>query len=352
LVRYLCERFPGVPRYLASLEYRRTDAETLVLAMLQEYVSHQGDAWTLLQGALRRYYEEVLTGQRRLPGTVFEGGSPLDTDHGRIEPAVMELIGGFCVQFAESLGRRTAEMHSALASSTDDPLFAPEPFTRLYQRSLYQSLRTRILRNLRMIENALSGRELLALEDHNRAEMTNLLSKREQILAALKPIVEHRISGLKTRVHGDYNLQQVLFTGGDFMIIDFEGEPGIAPGARRLKYSPLRDVADMIRSFYYAAYSAMYQHAATHPEDLHALQPYANLWYHSVSRLFLAAYRQFVSPAGILPAAEAEQRILLRAFLLDKSVSGVVHEMKTRPHWLAIPVKGVESVLSESTADG
>jgi maltose alpha-D-glucosyltransferase/alpha-amylase len=277
----------------------------------------------------------------------LESGSPLDADHGQISATVQGLIGSLYVQFAELLGKRTAEMHGALSSDKSDPLFAPEPFSKLYQRALYQSLRSRVLRSFLVLEGALPG-----LETDQKREIRALLSGREDILAALMEIVGHKISGMKTRVHGDYNLYQVLFTGRDFMIIDFEGEPGLPPGARRLKYSPLRDVADMIRSFYYAAYGALYQHTAAHPEDLASLEPYASLWYRSVSRLFLSSYRKAMSQTGILPADEAEQRILLRAFLLDKGITGVVHELKERPEWLTIPVRGVQSILAETAAGG
>jgi maltose alpha-D-glucosyltransferase/alpha-amylase len=335
-------RFSGVPRYLARLEYRQGESDTVAVALLQEYVPNQGDAWRVLQGALSRYYEEVLAGERGMSEAILQTGSPLAGDHGQIDPAVRELIGSLYVQFAELLGTRTAQMHVALASVKTDPLFAPEPFSKLYQRSLYQSLRSRILRSFRVLESGFSK-----LEDDKKQEIQALLSLREEILAALMQVVENKISGMKTRVHGDYNLTQVLFTGRDFMIIDFEGEPGLPAGARRLKYSPLRDVADMIRSFYYAAYGGLYQHAAAHPEHLADLEPYAALWYRSLSRLFLSAYREAMSEANILPTSEAEQLLLLRAFLLDKGIAGVVHELKNRPGWLTIPIRGVQSILSD-----
>jgi len=347
MVRFLSERarFDGVPRYLASLEYQRPGADALVFSMLQEYVPHQGDAWTLIQSALSRYYEEVLMGDLQPPESALASGSPLDGDHGQIDGTVQELIGSLYIQFAALLGRRTAQMHRALASDSDDPLFAPEPFSKLYQRSLYQSLRSRILRSFRFLEKTAG-----ALETAEQAEVHALLEAREQILAALKRILEQKISGMKTRVHGDYNLSQALFTGRDFSIIDFEGEPELAPGARRLKYSPLRDVADMIRSFYYAAYGAVQQHTSVHPEDLSTLEPYASLWYRSISRLFLASYRESMNGSNMLPLSEEEQNILLRAFLLDKGCSAVVYELKNRPQWLIIPVRGVQSILGE--ADG
>ena len=157
---------------------------------------------------------------------------------------------------------------------------------------------------------------------------------------------------MKTRIHGDYNLRQILFTGREFMIIDFEGEPGLPPGARRLKYSPLRDAADMIRSIYYAAYSALHQHTTAHPGDLPSLEPYALLWYRSISRLFLSSYRRAMGSGGILPESAEEQRILLRAFLLDKAIAGAVYDSRQRPEWLSIPVRGVLSILPETDADG
>ena len=345
VVRFLSDqaRFTGVPGYLASLEYRRPDSDTLVLALLQEYVPNQGDAWNLFQSALSQYYEQVLTGNLIVPSTAFETGSPLDADHGQIDPAVQELIGSIYIQFADLLGRRTAEMHRALASITTDPLFSPEPFSKLYQRSLYQSLRNRILRGLRLLEKTLPE-----LEPNKIVEVEAVLSQRERILATLQDLLANKISGKTTRVHGDYNLCQVLFTGRDFLIIDFEGEPELTPSARRLKYSPLRDVADMIRSFHYAAYGALYQHTAVHPEDLLPLEPYASLWYRDISRLFLSSYRKAMGEATVLPEREGEQRILLRAFLLDKGIHGILHELKTRPEWLAIPVRGIQSIFSET----
>jgi maltose alpha-D-glucosyltransferase/alpha-amylase len=349
MVRFLSgqARFTGVPRYLASLEYRRPDADALVLALLQEYVPNQGDAWHLIQGALSQYYEQVLMGKLAVPSTAFETSSPLDADHGQIDPEVRELIGSLYIQFADLLGRRTAEMHRALASSAADPLFSPEPFSKLYQRSLYQSLRSRILRGLRVMEKILPG-----LEADKKEEIRAVLSQRDRILAALQALLSTRISGKKTRVHGDYNLCQVLFTGRDFLIIDFEGEPGLAPSARRLKYSPLRDVAEMIRSFYYAAYGALYQHTGVHPEDLSSLEPYASLWYRDISRVFLSSYRKAMGETTVLPASEGEQWILLRAFLLDKGIHGILHELKSRPEWLAIPVRGIQSIFSETGSSG
>jgi maltose alpha-D-glucosyltransferase/alpha-amylase len=108
----------------------------------------------------------------------------------------------------------------------------------------------------------------------------------------------------------------------------------------------------MIRSFHYAAYGALYHHTAAHPEDLEILEPYASLWYRSFSRLFLSSYRETMGQTEILPAREAEQRSLLRAFLLDKGITGTVHELKERPEWLIIPVRGVQSILSEISAGG
>jgi maltose alpha-D-glucosyltransferase/alpha-amylase len=349
MVRFLSDvvQFRGAPRYLASLEYRRPDSEPLIVAMLQEYVTNQGDAWTVMQSALSRYYEEVLMGQHGIPEKAFAAASPVTGEAKGVDEAVQQLIGSLDIQFAELLGRRTAEMHGALASSNSDPLFSPEPFTKLYQRSLYQSLRSRILRSFRVLSAA-------AVEAQSREaqQIEELLARREEILAALQRIAGDKIAGKKIRIHGDYDLTQVLFTGREFIVIDFEGEAGEAADARGLKGSPLRDVADMIRSFYYAAYGGLHQHTLTHPENLPLLEPYASLWYRSISRVFLSSYRDTIKPAELLPDGRAEQDILLQAYLLEKSISSIVREMKTRPEWLPIALNGALSILSDGVGGG
>ena len=156
---------------------------------------------------------------------------------------------------------------------------------------------------------------------------------------------------MKTRVHGDYHLGQVLFTGKDFSIIDFEGEPARSIGERKLKRSPLADVAGMLRSFHYAISSALFRRVTNaQPEDTPLLQAWADTWYGYVAGSFLRAYVQTTASAKLAPADPAAFERLLQAFLLEKAVYEVGYEMNNRPDWLAIPMRGIFQVLGPAAA--
>jgi maltose alpha-D-glucosyltransferase/alpha-amylase len=152
---------------------------------------------------------------------------------------------------------------------------------------------------------------------------------------------------MRIRIHGDYHLGQVLYTGKDFKIIDFEGEPARALSERRLKRSPLRDVAGMVRSFQYAAYSVLMQRSSFRAEDISLLEPWADLWYRSISALFLQSYLDTVGKAVFLPAEGEELQILFQAFVLEKAVYELGYELNNRPAWMVIPLRGIRGLLEE-----
>jgi maltose alpha-D-glucosyltransferase/alpha-amylase len=156
------------------------------------------------------------------------------------------------------------------------------------------------------------------------------------------------MSAVKTRYHGDYHLGQVLRTGRDFLIIDFEGEPARALSERRLKRSPLRDVAGMVRSFHYAAHSALHAAGALRPEDVGRLGAWAEGWYAAVAGVFLESYRQAAAGAVFVPGERAEFEVLLRCFLLDKAVYELGYELNNRPDWVFLPLAGIEKILADA----
>ena len=150
---------------------------------------------------------------------------------------------------------------------------------------------------------------------------------------------------MKTRIHGDYHLGQVLFTGKDFAIIDFEGEPARSLGERKLKRSPLADVAGMLRSFHYAISSALLQKITALPEDAALLQAWAERWYAYVAGSFLRSYLTATANAGLAPSDSEAFEDLLQAFLLEKAVYEVGYELNNRPDWIAIPIRGIFQVI-------
>jgi len=334
------KNFEYVPPFAGSLEYHKKGEEPQVLGLLQGLVPNEGDAWTYTLNEIGNYFERVLALEEK-PQLDLKSSSLFDIEFAAIPNLFRELIGAVYLEKANLLGKRTAEMHLALSSS-DDPAFSPEPFSTLYQRSLYQSLRSNIRRGLSFL-----SKQKKNLSEEMLQQANAILESEKDILNFLKRIMENKISGLKIRIHGDYHLGQVLNTGKDFVIIDFEGEPAKPPSERRLKYSALRDVAGMIRSFHYAVYSAFFKQASLRPENITQLEPWVEPWYHYVSGIFLNAYMKKAEGSPIVPKTIDQFEILLQLFLLNKAVYELNYEMNNRPDWVIIPIKGLKPILGK-----
>jgi maltose alpha-D-glucosyltransferase/alpha-amylase len=331
ITRFLTERnrFEHVPAFAGAIEHRRERSEPAVICLLQTAVANEGDAWKLTLDAVGRYYERVLGRKADLQ---IENAPP--------GPLLEELIGGAFPEKVELLGRRTGELHAALASEPNDPAFAPEPFSALAQRSVYQNMRASLRRAFSLLE-----RRLPELPEAFRAEAEEILAGEKKILAHEQRILEHCGSAWKIRIHGDYHLGQVLHTGKDFVILDFEGEPARPLSHRRMKRSALRDVAGMMRSFQYAAYSALWQ-PAMRPEDIPFLERWADFWYRQMASVFLQNYLKATRGSIFVPEKDADLQVLLEAYLLDKAVYEIGYELNHRPEWVVIPIRGIKHILA------
>jgi maltose alpha-D-glucosyltransferase/alpha-amylase len=342
ITRFLTAKtgFRNLPLFAGSIEYREAGAEPVVLALLQGFAQSQGDAWELTRGAVAQYFERVLVHRAEAAEVPEVPRSLLGVDFSSIPPLLQELIGGVYSEMAALLGKRTGELHLALAGGRGDPNFEPEPFSMLYQRSLYQSMRSltrRVMLSLR--------RGLRKLPEDVQQSVSEVLASEQAIMSGFRKILQKKYSAFKMRVHGDYHLGQVLYTGKDFVIIDFEGEPARSLSERRLKRSPLVDVAGMVRSFHYAAYSALFEQAAIRPGDVALLEPWVEPWYHYVSGVFLGSYLQALGGSPIVREEREELETLLQSFLLEKAVYELGYEVNNRPDWLVIPLKGIEYIL-------
>jgi maltose alpha-D-glucosyltransferase/alpha-amylase len=240
------------------------------------------------------------------------------------------------------LGQRTAELHLTLASAIEDPNFVPEPFSVTYQRSLYHGMRGFVIQVLQLLHQ-----RLRYLPDEVKVDAQKVLNLEDAIIGHFQDISKRKLTGMRIRCHGDYHLGQVLYTGNDFVIIDFEGEPARHLGERRIKRSPLRDVAGMLRSFQYAAYVGLHGQASTvlRPEDLPMLQEWARAWYLWVSATFLKSYLQLIADTPILPQTREGIKVILDAYLLDKAIYEVNYELNNRPDWVGLPLQGILQVL-------
>jgi maltose alpha-D-glucosyltransferase/alpha-amylase len=332
--------YPNIPHVAGALEYRKAGSEPMALGILQVFVPNEGDAWKYSLDSIGRYFERVLSKKNEIQETPTASSSLLELAYREIPALPQELIGGIYLERANLLGKRTAELHLALSANAEDPSFAPEPFSVLYQRSIYQSMQSSARRALQLLR-----KNLKILPEEIKPEAEEILKFENDIMDRFGVILKKKISAMKIRIHGDYHLGQVLYTGNDFIVIDFEGEPAKALSERRLKRPPFRDVAGMIRSFHYAVYTGLLKQAAIRREDIPFLQPWADVWYKYVAGAFLRSYLETADNAPFMPKERDELDILLRTFLLDKAVYELGYELNNRPDWLVIPISGIKQLL-------
>jgi maltose alpha-D-glucosyltransferase/alpha-amylase len=337
--RFLAQRrdFTNTPPLLGAIEYRPPSGEPLTLAVANSLVPQSETAWQFALDNLGRYFEQVLTQQvDKWPHSEGLGAKSLwDLAESPRSAAVHDFSTGFS-QAAALLGQRTAELHQALAADNQSPEFLPEPFTQLYQRSLYQSSRKAAAQNIHRL------RKRLDHLSHRAQQLGRMLLEHEKpLFDQLKAIVSRKITAGRIRCHGDYHLGQVLYTGRDFMIIDFEGEPARSLSERRIKCSPLQDVAGMIRSFHYAAAQGFNHLVATGlptPDNTEPLKRAGTFWAVSAVGAFLAAYQTAASKASFYPAAREDREVLLNFYLLNKAIYEMGYELNNRPDWVEIPL--------------
>jgi maltose alpha-D-glucosyltransferase/alpha-amylase len=342
--RFLTEQanFANIPPFGGSIEYVSKDDAPTTLCMLQGLVTNQGDGWQWMLEELDRYYESYV--QKAIPAE--ELGQPAVSTSvplgvARASQFALEHA-GVALDAAAVLGRRTAEMHLALASSADNPAFLPEPLTKEYFDNLQASINAQAARAYELLRKTMSG-----LADDTVEIAALLLSHRTRILDGLGASNIGSMDGRRTRIHGDYHLGQVLRVKSDFVILDFEGEPARSLEVRRMKHSPLKDVAGMLRSFNYAAWAALMRYASRRPEDQTKLEPWATLWDESASAEFLHAYMEAMEGSHLIPATPAAQWSLLDLYLLEKAFYELIYELNSRPDWVKIPLMGVAALLQQ-----
>jgi maltose alpha-D-glucosyltransferase/alpha-amylase len=196
------------------------------------------------------------------------------------------------------------------------------------------------------------GRTLKRLPQSLQLEAKQVLDQEGAILEFFQSVTRKKISAMRLRCHGDYHLGQVLWTGKDFVIMDFEGEPARPINERRIKRSPLRDVAGMLRSFHYAAYSGLFdfreRRGLVLEEELEAIDFWARFWHFWVSVTFLKTYMEVAINGKFLPESHEELRTLIDLYLLEKAIYEMGYELNNRPEWVRIPLRGILQLL-EST---
>lgn len=314
---FLTQRgFKNTPAVLGSLQYKPESGESCAAAILQQFVPNQGDAWSYTLKSLRDFFERV------------RAGSP-------------SVLGDYA-DSAALLGKRTAEMHAAFEDEHAGPDFAPEPFTN----EDAQKLHTDLLSQADIAFEALRRKQAI-LTGTAAESAREVLHRESEVAAKFNAVRESPVSAVRIRHHGDYHLGQVLYTGSDFMIIDFEGEPARPLSERRRKALAMRDVAGMLRSFQYAAHAALFEAKAGNQ-----LESWAEFWTREVSAIYSDAYFSQSRGLRCIPSNVAERQMLLDAFLLQKALYEVAYELNNRPDWVHIPLRGILSLMEQSRARG
>jgi maltose alpha-D-glucosyltransferase/alpha-amylase len=331
-----------------SLEYRPEGhgREAICLVTVEEFVVNEGDGWSQVVDGLAHSLEEVLAAASRTdlrslpPASLLECADWATRRQDRqlaLLPEAAQLLVGPQLEWAALLGKRTAELHLALASDKDDPDFAPEPLTAIDRQSISHGARSTAKRTFRLAR-PLASRFALVQQ---------VLEHDDEVIRRLQMLISQRIRVSRIRCHGDFHLGQVLWTGKDFVIVDFEGEPARSLGQRRLKRPALVDVAGMIRSLHYASRVAALQLNLNRSisEDRSELEPWLVLWYRTVAGTFLGSYLESAAGATFLPDRRDELGALLDFLLLEKAVYELGYEANSRPDWIEIPARGILDLL-------
>jgi len=314
--------YPHCVPIAGALEYTAANGVVVSLALVQAFVANQGDGWSYTLAYLERFLEPLRTSAETVPPDV----------HG----AYLALV--------QTLGVRSAELHVALARSTGDPAFDPEPLVAddlaaLRQRALAEAQESFTLLQARVDQ----------LGDAERDEARALLQQLERVRARIAALAAEGGGGVKIRYHGDYHLGQVLVTRNDFVIIDFEGEPARSFEERRAKGSALRDVAGMLRSFDYARWSAL-RRVAHGSDELDKLTPHAQAWEQQARAAFLTGYQRGVRGTPLAVAVEPGSG-LLGLFEFEKALYELRYELGNRPDWVSVPLQGIKALLGTGSSN-
>jgi len=341
--------FAHSPPLAGAIEYVAPQRPIVTVGVLQGYVHNQGTAWNYTVEAVESYFEGILVQQPwpELPPDLLPRASLLKLAAGAAPHKADAMFGSYLAS-AELLGRRSAEMHIALATPTDRPNFGQEPITPYYQRSLYQTMRNTAVRTLSLLKRKIGG-----LAENVRPRAEEVLARESEINKRLRQVAERKINAMRIRCHGDYHLGQVLHTGNDFMIIDYEGEPTRSINERQIKASPFRDVAGMVRSFDYACYSALADQIAGLSRgsvELQRLRGWMQFWTSWTSAAFLRAYLAVARGQSFIPASIEESQVLLDVYTLEKVLYELRYELNNRPDWSRIPLHGILELLDEAAA--
>ncbi len=343
IVRYVGDQkgFPNISPVVATIQLEWSHDDSIVLAMMQEAVEYQSDTWSYLLDFLKRYIERIQLRTTAPSKSPLKGtfAKPIAQEELQDEDMI-ELLGVLSSTNMKLLGERTAALHRILMGDEDHSVFSPEEFSLHYQRGLFSSFQSLVRETFQLLK-----KQSKYLPERMREDAAYVLERRQQVLEVLKKVYAKKLDIVKIRCHGDFHLKQVLFTGQDFIFIDFEGESGKTYSERRLKRSPIRDIAGMIRSFHNVAYEAILDNDDIGEQGYSSFRPWLEKWYHYVSQFYLRAYMDNVEDTPLLPKDPQDLRNMLDVFLTERALVELKHGLKHFSLSAHVPLLGLRSIL-------
>ena len=337
--------FPNVAPFAGHLQYQADSGASTTFGVLHGFVPNEGTGWQHTRKHLNEFLPRIQESahskteiQKSAPTNIYALSFALADP-----PAIaVEAIQPF-LSFAETMGKRVAEMHRLLALPTSDPAFTPEPFNDFYRQSLYHGYVGLTSRRLEFIR-----RRYADMGPDVRLLAARILEQENAIIAKFRAVFERRIPSERTRFHGRLHLGHVLITGDDVVIFDFEGDPDQHLSERRIKRCPLRDVASMLVSLGYAAQSAIRQIASGEQKEaltIHALRLWGRFWYSHVIAAFIRGYWRAAKGAPYLPPSQADQETLLETYLLERALLDVRADIEDKPELSGMPFRLILHLL-------
>jgi maltose alpha-D-glucosyltransferase/alpha-amylase len=340
--RFLSEikDFDNTPAYQGSVNIIDSDHVNVTIALMQKLVPNEGDAWDYM---LKELHEVFLNLDRK---NITLDALPKVDMFERLQinevcPEIIDWVGLNLLSKIKQLAVRTAEMHIVLGSEFEDTAFTPNHFNGDYEVWLKNRLLYQFQNRLNIIENQMHKLDGMALD-----LAREFLEKKTLIRKRITNFDWTKLKGERIRVHGDYHLGQILVTSDDFYILDFEGEPESTIRDRKVKQPPLKDVAGLFRSFHYAIYATVFNHAEDYNKSQEELFQAAEILYSYLTSVFLGTYTDQVQDANLNIGYNQERIFILKYCLLEKAVYEIGYELNSRPRWALIPLKGISNIIN------
>jgi len=344
LTKFLSEEgnFQNSPKYGGSISWMKNQFSTYSIGIMQEKLENKGEAWNHTLDMVRGYFDRLeatdasIHDIQDIPSFDFRDPESLKSDF-RL------LIGDDVIKNVETMAKRIGQMHIALFSNRVDTKFNPIAFNSDYtvwlkNRIIYQ-LNARFI----LVEENLEKLSGLAKEYAQR-----FVENRINITSSFLAFEENRLNSCRIRIHGDLHLGQILMTAeDDFYIIDYEGEPESTIRDRKVKQTPLKDIAGMLRSFHYAVYAVIFDPKMKFKLSQAELFEAGEKYYRALSAIFLNKYIQTAMSENLDIGYASEIKYLLKYHLLEKAIYEIGYELKARPDWAVIPLTGINQILED-----